>query len=120
LWLFANTAADFGLGLLLTREVARDRSQANRFLSNSVLLRVLVWSLELVPFGLVAGIYVYFQDITLDTAFAFMLLMIGILPSTLSASLAFLFNAYERFEYRVAVDIANFLRNTRQAQFPAG
>jgi O-antigen/teichoic acid export membrane protein len=31
--------------------------------------------------------------------------MFGLLPSNISASLAFLFNAYERFEYRVAVDV---------------
>ncbi|MBI4787551.1 MAG: oligosaccharide flippase family protein [Chloroflexi bacterium] len=105
IWLFANTITDFGLGILLTREVSRDRSQANRYLTNSLILRVVLWALSLIPFGIIAAIYVSFFNVTLDTAFALGLLLIGILPSTLSASLAFLFNAYERFEYRVAVDV---------------
>jgi O-antigen/teichoic acid export membrane protein len=100
-WFFANTVADFGLGILLTREVTRDRSLANRYLANSVILRVLLWALSLIPFGFVAILY----NVTLDTAAALWLLLIGVLPGTLSASLAFLFNAYERFEYRVAVDV---------------
>ena len=105
LWLFANTVADFGLGILLTREVSRDRARANRYLTNATILRILIWALSLVPFGIVAAIYVAFFDVTAQTAVAFGLFMIGILPSTLAASLAFLFNAYERFEYRVAVDV---------------
>ncbi len=35
--------------------------------------------------------------------------MIGMLPSSLAASLAFLFNAYEKFEYRIAVDFTTRL-----------
>ncbi|HEX9075276.1 MAG TPA: oligosaccharide flippase family protein, partial [Anaerolineae bacterium] len=105
LWLFANTITDFGLGILLTREVSRDRTLANRYLTNSLILRVALWAISLIPFGLLAAIYMAFFNVTADTAFALGLLLIGILPSTLSASLAFLFNAYERFEYRVAVDV---------------
>ncbi len=105
IWFFANTITDFGLGILLTREVSRDRAQANRYLTNTAILRVILWLASLLPFGGIATIYVAFFNVTLDTAFALVLLLIGILPSTLSASLAFLFNAYERFEYRVAVDV---------------
>ncbi len=39
IWLLANTLTDFGLGILLTREVSRDRSQANRYLTNATILR---------------------------------------------------------------------------------
>jgi len=105
LWLFANTIADFGLGILLTREVSRDRAQANRYLTNGTILRVLLWALSLVPFGIITAIYVLFFNVTLHSALAFGFLMLGMLPSTLAASLAFLFNAYERFEYRVGVDV---------------
>ena len=51
IWLLANTITDFGLGILLTREVSRDRSQANRFLSNSLVLRVALWTLSLIRSG---------------------------------------------------------------------
>ncbi|MBI3914654.1 MAG: oligosaccharide flippase family protein [Chloroflexi bacterium] len=106
IWFFADTITDFGLGILLTREVARDKTQANRLLTNSAILRVLLWTLSLVPITLVTAIYVFFFNLSLDTVVALALLMVGILPSTLAGSLAFLFNAYERFEYRIAVDFA--------------
>ncbi len=108
LWLFAHTITDFGLGILLTREVSRERSQANRYLTNATILRIALWLISLIPFGLIAWGYVAFSDttnITPDTALTFGLLMFSLLPSNISASLAFLFNAYERFEYRVAVDV---------------
>lgn len=105
IWFFANTITDFGLGILLTREVSRDRTQANRYLTNTAILRIILWALALIPFGIIAAIYVAFFNVTPDTALALGFLIIGILPSTLAASLAFLFNAYERFEYRVGVDV---------------
>jgi len=106
LWFFADTITDFGLGILLTREVSRDKAQANRYLTNSAILRVLLWLASLIPVALVTLVYTLFFNLTLDTAAALALLMIGILPGTLAASLAFLFNAYEHFEYRIAVDFA--------------
>ncbi len=105
MWLFANTITDFGLGILLTREVSRDRSQANRYLTNATILRIVLWLVSLIPFGLIAAAFVAIWDVRVDAALTLGLLMFGLLPSTVSASLAFLFNAYERFEYRVAVDV---------------
>ncbi|HEX7587863.1 MAG TPA: flippase, partial [Anaerolineae bacterium] len=72
-------------------------------------LRIVLWFVSLIPIGILAAIYVSFFNLTLDTAWALGLLMLGMLPSTLSASLAFLFNAYEKFEYRIAVDFVTRL-----------
>lgn len=108
-WLLANTVTDFGLGILVTREVSRDRAQANRFLTNTAILRVVLWATSLVPVALLASIYYIFFDLTVNTATALALLIIGMLPSSLAASLAFLFNAYEKFEYRIAVDFTTRL-----------
>lgn len=108
-WLLANTITDFGLGILVTREVSRNRAQANRFLTNTAILRVLLWAASLVPVALLAGIYYFFFDLTVNTATALALLIVGMLPSSLAASLAFLFNAYEKFEYRIAVDFTTRL-----------
>ena len=108
-WFLANTITDFGLGILVTREVSRDRAQANRYLTNTAILRIALWVLSLAPIALLAAIYVAFFHLTLDTAGALGLLVIGMLPSTLSASLAFLFNAYEKFEHRIAVDFVTRL-----------
>lgn len=111
IWFFADTVTDFGLGILLTREVSRDRAKGNSYLFNSAILRVILWGLTLLPVALVAAIYTTFFNLTIDTTIALGLLFVGILPATLSASFAFLFNAYERFEYRIAVDFAMRLVN---------
>jgi O-antigen/teichoic acid export membrane protein len=108
-WLLANTVTDFGLGILVTREVSRDRAQANRYLTNTAILRFLLWAASLLPVAGIAALYFVFFDLTLNTAIALGLLMIGMLPSSLAASLAFLFNAYEKFEYRIAVDFTTRL-----------
>ncbi|MCI0477555.1 MAG: YfhO family protein, partial [Anaerolineales bacterium] len=108
-WLLANTITDFGLGILVTREVSRDRAQANRYLTNTAILRLLLWVASLLPVAALTAIYFAFFDLTPDTAGALALLMIGMLPSSLAASLAFLFNAYEKFEYRIAVDFTTRL-----------
>jgi hypothetical protein len=111
IWYFADTVTDFGLGILLTREVSRDRAKGNTYLFNSAVLRTILWVMTLAPVALIAAIYMSVFNLTLDTAMALGLLMIGTLPSTLAASFAFLFNAYERFEYRIAVDFAMRLVN---------
>jgi O-antigen/teichoic acid export membrane protein len=108
-WLLANTLTDFGLGILVTREVSRERAQANRFLTNTIILRVVLWAASLVPVAALTAIYLALFDLTPDTAGALALLMLGMLPSSLAASLAFLFNAYEKFEYRIAVDFTTRL-----------
>ena len=109
---FASTISDFGLGILLTRDVTRDRSLANRYLTNSLILRILLWAVALVPFGILAWGMRSLSIISHEELIAFGFLMAGMLPGSLSASLAFLFNAYERFEYRVAVDVATVIVST--------
>lgn len=111
IWFFADTVTDFGLGILLTREVSRDRSHGNRYLFNSMILRVILWLATLVPVALVALIYTNLFGLTIDTATALGFLILGILPASLAGSFAFLFNAYERFEYRIAVDFGMKLVN---------
>jgi len=105
----ANTVTDFGLGILVTREVSRERARANSYLTNTAILRTFLWLASLLPVAVFAALNIAFSDLTLDTAGALGLLMVGMLPSSLAASLAFLFNAYERFEYRIAIDFATRL-----------
>ncbi|MBI5304847.1 MAG: oligosaccharide flippase family protein [Chloroflexi bacterium] len=109
IWSLTDTITDFGLGLLLTREMSRDRTRANRYLTNGTILRVLLWLASILPVALVTYVYLQFFNLSTDSAFAIGLLMISMLPGTLAASLASLFYAYERFEYRIAVDMTTRL-----------
>ena len=90
---------NFGLNTLLTREVAKDRSQANRYLSNTALLRLILCGAA--AFLLAGFILVWWQAFGLpgDTILALLLLGVALIPSNLSTALSSLFNAFERMEY---------------------
>jgi O-antigen/teichoic acid export membrane protein len=108
-WLNFNTISDFGLGILQTREVSRDRTLANRFLTNSAVLRTALTVLSAIP---IAGIIAFYTHLipsetalTSDTALAIWLLLLSLVPQNIAGSLSVLFNAYERFEFPAAVTV---------------
>ncbi|HKZ70660.1 MAG TPA: oligosaccharide flippase family protein, partial [Anaerolineales bacterium] len=94
---------NFGLNTYLTREVSRDRAHANRYLSNSTLLRL---SLGAVTFPVLALIMLGLSwqgSLANDTALAIVLLAIGLAPSSVSTGLTALFYSYEKAEYPAAI-----------------
>lgn len=105
-WFFLNSITDFGLGILMTREVSRDRSLANRYLANTALLRSLLTAVSIIPLALFVASFVAFANLTMDTVAAIALLWVSLIPANLAGSLSYLFNAYERFEYPTAVGVA--------------
>ncbi|MFQ5595930.1 MAG: oligosaccharide flippase family protein, partial [Anaerolineae bacterium] len=106
---FVDILTNFGLNLLLTREVAKDRSQANRYLSNTALLRLILWVAS-IP---LLAIYVFFrqstQPLDMPTLIAIALLIIGLIPSNISAALSSVFTAFEEMEVPAAVAIITTL-----------
>jgi O-antigen/teichoic acid export membrane protein len=108
---------NYGLNTLLTRDVSRDREHANRYLSNTTILRLLI-GLAAVPvlaalltlrqslpsFFLPFGLGAFHPDrLTADTLWAITLLVIAQIPATISTGLSALFYAYEKAEYPAAV-----------------
>jgi O-antigen/teichoic acid export membrane protein len=89
----------FGLGTLLTREVAKDRGQANRYLNNTVVLRVMLWLAALPLIGLGILLYTHFGGLTRDTATAIVLFAVGLFFGNAANALSAVFNAYEKMEY---------------------
>lgn len=100
---FVEIFTNFGLNLLLVREVAKDRTQANRYLSNTALLRLILWGAALPLLGL----FVLFRQLTqpLDgpTLVALGLLTLALVPANISAALSSLFTAYEEMEVPAAI-----------------
>ena len=96
---YFDILTNFGLNTLLTREVAKDRSQANRYLTNTTLLRLILCGAA--AFLLAVFILVWRQAFALswDTILALLLLGLALIPSNLSTALSSLFNAFERMEY---------------------
>ncbi len=100
---FLEIVTNFGLNTLLTREVSKDRSQANRYLSNTAILRliILVASAPLLLVFLVAWRGVF--ALPDDTTVAILLLSLSLVPGSISAALTAVFLAYEKMEYPAAI-----------------
>jgi O-antigen/teichoic acid export membrane protein len=93
----------FGLGTLLTREVARDHAQSNRYLSNVTILRLLLWLASLPLISVVLWLYVAFGGVALETVIAVGLFTVGLFFSNISDALTALFYAHEKAEYPAAI-----------------
>jgi O-antigen/teichoic acid export membrane protein len=105
IWGWFEIITNFGLNTLLTREVARDKSQAGRYLVNTSLLRLTLVALS-VP--LLVGFIGLRQTIIqpplqADTLWVIALLYVGLLPSSLSTGLTALFYAYEKAEHPASI-----------------
>ncbi|MCB9438106.1 MAG: oligosaccharide flippase family protein [Anaerolineales bacterium] len=96
---------NFGLNTLLTREVARDREAAGRYLFNTSLLRL---TLALLGIPVLVGVLM-FRNATVDPVLdtraiaAIALLYIGLIPNSISTGLTALFYAFEKAEYPAAM-----------------
>jgi O-antigen/teichoic acid export membrane protein len=99
----------FGLGTLLTREVAKDREHQNRYFSTVTLLRGGLWlvSLPLMTVGIL--IYAFFGQMTPDIVAAIAFFAVGLLFSNLADSFSAVFYAYEKMEYPAAISTATAL-----------
>ncbi|HEX2986969.1 MAG TPA: flippase [Chloroflexota bacterium] len=102
---YLDIVANFGLGTLLTREVAKDRLSVNRFLGNTLAVRVGLWLLCLPFLALLIGPGAGLMGITPEVALAIVLLVAGLLPSLVAGTVSALFQAYERFEYPAIVTV---------------
>lgn len=93
----------FGLGTLLTREVAKNRGLANRYFNNTAALRVGLWLATLPLIG--GGILLYrrFGGLTADTATAIALFTVGLFLSDLADVVSAEFMAHEKMEYPAAI-----------------
>ena len=93
----------FGLGTLLTREVAKDRSHGNRYLSTVTVLRGLLWLLSLPLMTFVVLIYALSGQMTPDIVAAIALFAVGLVFSNLADGFSAVFYAYEKMEYPAAI-----------------
>ena len=107
----AEIVTRFGLGTLVTRDVAGDAEQSNRYLANVSLLRIYLW-LAAIPFmAAILAMYVIFGDTTLDVIITIAIFTIGTFFSNLSDGLTAIFYAHEKAEYPAGVTaITTFTR----------
>ncbi len=100
---------NFGLNTFLTREVARDRSGANRYLVNTSILRLLLACVALPLMIVVIGVWSGLFTLTAETAMAIALLTLAQIPSSLSTGITAMFYAYEKAEYPAVMGVVTVL-----------
>jgi O-antigen/teichoic acid export membrane protein len=99
----------FGLGTLLTREVAKDQTHGNRYLSTVTILRGLLWLTSLPLMALVVLLYALWGQMTPDIVAAIALFAIGMVFSNLADGFSAVFYAYEKMEYPAAISTVTTL-----------
>ena len=100
---------NFGLNTLLTRAVARDRSEANRYLANTSILRLMLAGVSIPLVLLVIVVWGRFFTLTTDTAIAIVLLALAQIPSSLSTGMTAMFYADEKAEYPAVIGVVTVL-----------
>ncbi len=93
----------YGLGTLVTREVAAESTRSNRYLSNVTILRAYLWLIALPFMATVGGIYWLFGTLTADVLITIGIFAIGTLFSNISDGLTAIFYAHEKAEYPAAI-----------------
>lgn len=112
---YLGTFTEFGLGVLLTREVARDPSAAQRLFGTTLLLRWLL-TLAAVPLaGLLIGGYDLLAALGIGEALTttgqrvIWILLLTLLPAAYSGAVTALYNATERMEVPAVVELITSL-----------
>ncbi|NPA91045.1 MAG: oligosaccharide flippase family protein [Chloroflexi bacterium] len=100
---FFEILVRFGLGSLITRDVAQDKSRANVYLSNTVVLRTLLWVLSLPIQGLIIWAYVRFGHLSSGEVHAIGLFTVALLFAAYADAISSLFYAWEKMEYPAGV-----------------
>jgi len=96
----------FGLGTLLTRDVACDRDRAGRYLINVAALRVGLWALSLPIMALVGLAYHSRGKLPPDVAQAIAIFAAALFFANLADAISSVFNAFEAMEYPAALATA--------------
>lgn len=114
LFLWFDILTNFGLNTYLTREVARHRDQARRYLANTTAIRL---SLSLIAVPVLLGVLGARQTVIASFAspasrqaiVATLLLYVGTIPGSISTGLTALFYGYEKAEVPAAIQSVSTL-----------
>ena len=96
----------FGLGTLMTRDIAKDRGDARRYLVNVIGLRTLLWLASLPIMLVVMLAYRSQGQLSPETAQAIGLFMAALFFANIADSLSAVFFAFEQMEYPAAIATA--------------
>ncbi len=97
----------YGLGTLVMRDVAVDRTRARKYLTNTVTLRIGLWLATLPVMALVCWFYwAVLGKLDVATAQAIALFAAALLFANVSDAISAIFNAFEKMEYPAGISTA--------------
>ena len=97
----------YGLGTLVMRDVAVDRTRARKYLTNTVTLRIGLWLATLPVMALVCWFYwAVLGKLDVATAQAIALFAAALLFANVSDAISAVFNAFEKMEFPAAISTA--------------
>jgi O-antigen/teichoic acid export membrane protein len=119
-WLYVKTVSDFGLSLLATADIARDRAAAGRVVGETTLLRLLVLGVTALPVGVYVASGLARDSLAVESAVAIALLYFSIVPSSYAEAINSALNGFERMEVGAWLNIAVSLVRAPLAVILAG
>ena len=108
---YTGTISEWGLGTLVARDVARSRDtaqeaeQASSLFSHALVLRLIISLALFVPVSFFIAIYVGFFNVTVEGAWAIIILTLSLIPSAFSGSVTALYYAYERMSLPALIGV---------------
>ncbi len=95
--------ADLGLNTLIVREIAREKKSADKYLGNTILMKLFLSIITLVLVGLTINILGY-DHTTIQVVY---LIILYIICTSFSQTCYSIFQAYEQMEYQAIGEILN-------------
>ncbi len=93
----------YGLGTLITRDVASDHRRANRYLTNALILRLYLWLAALPCLAAILLLYLFFGKTSIEVIVTVVIFSIGTLLGNISDGFTAIFYAHEKAEYPAAI-----------------
>jgi O-antigen/teichoic acid export membrane protein len=100
-WL--DILTNFGLNTLITREVAKNKADANRYLNNGIAVRFLLWIGAIVALAMFLWLQTLVAPVRPTTVLAIALFAIALIPSNISATISAVFQGHERMAVPAAI-----------------
>ncbi len=104
-WLYVKTISDFGLSLLATREIARDRSTLNTIVGETTLFRWGVLLITAIPVGIYVGATLSANAMSIESVLAIALLYLSIVPASYAEAANSALNGLERMEIAALINV---------------
>jgi O-antigen/teichoic acid export membrane protein len=110
-WLYLKTISDFGLSVLVTREVAQAAPVAGRLLGLTTLLRLAILVALAPPLAILLFVGHHWSRLSAESVQAILLLYLSLVPGSFSEAVNSVFNGHERMHLPAALTVlTNFSR----------